>query len=67
MPEGVKFVPTSLAKQSKQLKHFFFTGQDKVICPVTTLKAYKERTLSLTGAVYFHHKTSQVFVILLEG
>lgn len=46
-------MPTSLAKQSKQgkqIKDFFFPAFDKkVICPVSTLRAYEERTLPLRG------------------
>ena len=48
-PEGVTFTPTELAKQSRQTKkiaEFFFPAfpaNDK-LCPVTTLRAYQERT-----------------------
>ena len=49
---GVVFWPTHLAKQStgcrssKPMADFFFLSftEDPVICPVTTLKAYDERT-----------------------
>ncbi len=51
-PDGVVFVPQYLAKQSRQGKpiaNFFFPSfpSDSCLCPVTTLKAYEERTTSL--------------------
>ena len=53
-PDGVVFVPASLAKQSRQGKPvttFFFPSfpPDPGICPVTTLKAYEERTAPMRG------------------
>ena len=50
-PDGVTFFPHCLAKQSRQGKpvnEFFFPSfqHDTTICPVTTLKAYVERTTS---------------------
>ena len=49
LPEGVAFQPTKLAKQSRQAKpmaEFFFPAfnQNKLLCPVITLRAYEERT-----------------------
>ena len=48
-PEGVTFTPTRLAKQSRQSKkiaEFFFPSfpANDRLCPVTTLRAYEERT-----------------------
>ena len=53
-PDGVVFIPASLAKQSRQGKPvtpFFFPSfpPDPVICPVTTLKAYEERMALVRG------------------
>ena len=53
-PDGVVFIPASLAKQSRQGKPvatFFFPSfpSDTAICPVMTLKAYEERTASRRG------------------
>lgn len=47
-PEGVTFIPTELAKQSRQTKKIaefsfpVFPANDR-LCPVTTLRAYQER------------------------
>ena len=48
-PEGVAFVPSSLAKQSRQgkpISEFFFPSfpHDPGLCPVVTLKVYEEHT-----------------------
>ena len=48
-PEGVAFIPTSLAKQSRQGKpitEFFFPSfpHNHGLCPVVTMKEYEERT-----------------------
>ena len=48
-PEGVTFVPTKLAKQSRQTKQtaeFFFPSfpLNGKLCPVAALRAYEERT-----------------------
>ena len=48
-PDGVVFIPGSLAKQSrqgKQITEFFFPSfpYDPALCPVVTLRAYEERT-----------------------
>ena len=46
-PEGVTFTPTRLAKQqSKKIAEFFFLSfpANDRLCPVTTLRAYEERT-----------------------
>ena len=45
-PEGVTFMPTGLAKQSRQSKEFFFPSfpANPRLCPVTALRAYEERT-----------------------
>ena len=53
-PDGVCFYPTSLAKQSRQsskIANFFFPSlpEDRLLCPVTTLKAYEERTALFRG------------------
>ena len=47
LPERVTFQPTQLAKQSRQSKllaEFFFPDLNHLLCPVTTLRAYKDRT-----------------------
>ena len=54
-PAGVTFTPSSLAKQSRQGKpitEFFFPSfqHDSGLCPVVTLKAYEERTVTCRGA-----------------
>ena len=54
-PEGVMFIPGSLAKQSRQGKpitEFFFPSfpHDLALCPVATLKAYEERTAPNRGS-----------------
>ena len=51
-PDGVTFLPSCLAKQSRQgkpLSEFFFPTfpTNFRLCPVTTLRAYEERTESL--------------------
>ena len=51
VPEGVVFQPCHLSKQSRPSHHsisFFFPRftEDKYLCPVETLKAYEERTVS---------------------
>ena len=51
-PEGVAFLPCTLAKQSRQGKpiaEFFFPSfpHDTKLCPVMTLRAYEERTRGL--------------------
>ena len=48
-PEGVTFIPTELAKQSRQQKHgteFFFPcyPQDNRLCPVMALREYETRS-----------------------
>ena len=48
-PEGVTFMPTKLAKQSRQsktLSEFFFPAfpHNERLCPVRSLQAYEERT-----------------------
>ena len=48
-PEGVSFQPTQLAKQSrpsKSITEFFFPSfsGNPLLCPVTTLRAYEDRT-----------------------
>ena len=53
-PDGVCFYPTSLAKQSRQgskIACFFFPSlpEDNLLCPVTTLRAYEERTAPFQG------------------
>ena len=52
--EGVTFLPAQLAKQSQQNKsiaEFFFPSfpQNHMLRPVTTLKAYAQRTASMCG------------------
>ena len=50
-PEGVAFLPCTLAKQSRQgkpIKEFSFPN-DYDLCPVITLKAYEEMTKELRG------------------
>ena len=49
---GVAFLPDALAKQSRQgkpLSQFFFPSfpDNEILCPITTLKAYEEKTASL--------------------
>ena len=53
-PDGVCFYPSALSKQSRQsshIVHFFFPSlpDNPQLCPVTTLKAYEERTRLLRG------------------
>ena len=53
-PDGVVFIPTGLAKQSRQGKPvatFFYPSfpSDSLVCPVTTLKAYEECTANVRG------------------
>ncbi len=55
-PDGVSFTPTHLSKQSRQgrpLQDFFFPSfkQNLLLCPVTTLEAYLERTKNCRGQV----------------
>jgi hypothetical protein len=50
----VVFLPTGLAKQSRQGKPvatFFYPSfpSNSLLCPVTTLKAYEERTANVRG------------------
>ena len=52
--DGVTFLPTVLAKQSRQQKQgteFHFPGypQDELLCPVMTLRDYESRTMPLRG------------------
>ena len=49
--DGVTFLPTALSKQSRQQKHGteFHFPQDKLLCPVTTLRDYESRTKPLRG------------------
>ena len=51
-PEGVVFVPSVLAKQSRQgkpLTEYFFAGftDNRELCPVETLRQYQKVTVSL--------------------
>ena len=51
-PDGLTFLPTSLAKQSRQgktIKEFFFPSfpGNKNICPVKAVQAYESRTSTL--------------------
>ena len=53
-PDGVTFLPTQLAKQSRQnkfLTDFFFPSfpQNRLLCPVTTLRAYEQSTATIRG------------------
>ena len=50
-PEGVSFQPTQLAKQSRAITEFFFPGfsGNPLLCPVTTLRAYEDRTKERRG------------------
>ena len=53
-PDGVCFYPNTLAKQSRQgfqIANFFFPSLpgNPLLCPVTTLKAYEERTKTIRG------------------
>ena len=64
-PEGVAFLPCTLAKQSRQGKpiaEFFFPSfpHDTTLCPVTTLRAYEERTRDLRA------KETRLFVSLIK-
>ena len=68
LPEGVTFQPTKLAKQSRQLKpiaEFFFPvfTQNKLLCPVSTLLVYEEKTTTQEGdglkaPLPYYHQTS---------
>ena len=72
-PEGVAFLPHTLAKQSRQgkpIKEFFFPSfpDDPDLCPVMTLKAYEERsgvTKLLVSFIKPHGSVSSVQ--LLDG
>ena len=64
-PEGVAFLPSSLAKQSRQGKpitEFFFPSfpHDPGLCPVVTLRAYEERTAPIRGT------ESKLFLALIK-
>ena len=53
-PDGVSFLPSGLAKQSRQGKpitEFFFPSfpHDSGLCPVQTLKVYEDRTAPYRG------------------
>ena len=53
-PDRVCFYPNTLAKQSRQgsqVANFFFPSfpDNPLLCPVTTLKAYEERTKPICG------------------
>ena len=52
-PDGVEFIPASLAKQPREGKPVTFIflplPPDPGICPVTTLKAYEEHTAPMRG------------------
>ena len=66
-PEGVTFQPTKLAKQSKQSKvlaEFFFSSfpGNKLLCPVTTLRAYEERTKERRS----DNNRSQLFIAIIK-
>jgi len=66
-PEGVTFVPTELAKQSRQNKkiaEFFFPvfPANNKLCPVTTLRAYQERTRDRRK----DKEHSQLFISLIK-
>ena len=66
-PEGVTFMPTKLAKQSKQSKpitNFFFPvfPGNKLLCPVSALRAYEDKTKSRRG----DHNKSQLFIALIK-
>ena len=66
-PEGVTFIPIELAKQSRQTKkiaEFFFPvfpANDR-LCPVTTLRAYQERTRDRRK----DKEHSQLFISLIK-
>jgi len=64
-PEGAAFLPSSLAKQSRQGKpitKFFFPSfpHDPGLCPVVTLRAYEERTAPIRGT------ESKLFLALIK-
>lgn len=66
-PEGVTFAPTKLAKQSKQSKtltEFFFPSfpGNKLLCPVTTLRVYEERTRERQN----DNNRSQLFIAIIR-
>ena len=50
-PDGVVFIPAKQSRQGKPVTPFFFPSfpPHPVICPVTTLKAYEERTALVRG------------------
>ena len=63
-PEGALFAPRTLAKQSRQGKpiaNFFFPcfPDDLNLCPVTTMRAYEQRTAPLRRG-YFCHSLSRI-------
>ena len=68
-PEGVTFMPTKLAKQSKQSKpltEFFFPvfPGNKLLCPVTTLRAYEDRTKE--RRCVSEHRDSRLFIATIR-
>lgn len=65
MPEGVTFLPSSLAKQSRQgkpLTDFFFASfpDNNQLCPVETLRQYLRITASL------RKETNRLFVAIVK-
>ena len=63
---GVEFVPTELAKQSRQgkvMSSFFFPSclEQPELCPVKTLKAYEHRTVELRG------EESKLFIAIIRA
>ena len=64
-PNGVAFLPRSLAKQSRQgriIVEFFFPSfpEDPRLCPVTTFREYERRTESLRG------EESRLFIAIIR-
>ena len=56
LPEGIKIIPVTLAKQSRQGKNingFFFPSfpENKKLWPVETLRAYEARTAPIRGEI----------------
>ena len=64
-PDVVCFYPNTLAKQFRQgsqIANFFFPSLpgNPLLYPVTTLKAYEERTKTIRGIEQFQHMTKIV-------
>ena len=65
LPNGISFLPSSLAKQSRQgksIESFFFPTfpTNKTLCPVSSLHVYLSRTTPL------HEKETKLFISFIK-